>query len=184
MTTSRTTGRGAHTLATLAFAWGVLGAAAAPHGISAGTVGNGWQDGTDPAEGIYSEADEVLERGLAMAESGDWEEALEYWVEARHELADEGLFDPRIAVNFVDLATFNASREHYEDATRMVLWGFSGYGLGLGREAVLGEVRRIIPLLEEADSARWTRLLAEESPELPLLIKRFWIEKDRPPPRS
>lgn len=125
-----------------------------------------------------AEASDFYERGTALKEQGDWQGALSLWQEARREL--EG-YDPRIGVAFIETATEELAFEHYETASEMFLWGFSGTDLESYRETVAAEVARLLPVLPARDTAEWNRLLESGDADLLREIKRFWIEKDPTP---
>lgn len=123
-------------------------------------------------------ASDVYERGMALKAQGDWQGALSTWQRARRET--DG-YDPRIGIAFIETVTEELAFEHYETASEMLLWGFSGTDIESHRETVAAEVARLLPILPARDTAEWNRRLESGDPGLLREIKRFWIEKDPTP---
>lgn len=148
-------------------------------GSAAPAAGHGVQD--SDGSSVPVEERDPFQRGRDLEEVGAWERALDVWREARHELSAEDIYDPRIGIAFIDVATENAAEEYYEEASEIFIWGFSGTELAPYREAVLNEVRRLLPIVEDEDSVRWAELVEDPDPDLLREVKKFWIQKDPTP---
>jgi len=122
----------------------------------------------------------AYELGMDLRAQGDWMAALDLWEEASDFLTAPA--DPRIAVAFVETALENGDESRYGPACEMVLWGLSGHEYPpYLRDSLLGELERVIPLIDEDQVAPWVALRDSSSDRIARELKRFWIEKDPTP---
>lgn len=122
------------------------------------------------------QAQDYYEEGVRLAEQGRAVEALEIWQQAR-----EGTPDPRIGIAYLELATEENLSEHYEQATEMYYWGFSGNSVASYREVLDEEIERIGPLVEDATLSRWQDLAGDDASALADEIVGFWRHLDLTP---
>ncbi|NGP77011.1 GWxTD domain-containing protein [Balneolaceae bacterium YR4-1] len=89
-------------------------------------------------EGYYN-------RGLIELEEGNFEEALQIWLEAKSNLEDS---DFRISQTFIQLATKEKLEDYYTAASEIYYWGLSGKIVDSEKEALQNELTLLRPLLE------------------------------------
>ena len=121
------------------------------------------------------------ERGMALVERGDAEDALTLWIAARDSLSAEGAEDARIGTAFIRAVTESGLERFEEIATVMFYWGFSGVATEQTREEILAEGRRTFTLVDSAAVEYWDAIGRQDAGGLALAVKRFWIERDPTP---
>ena len=140
-----------------------------------------------PGSVVAQDSDGLYEQGVALEDEGKWREALEVWASIADSLVGTGQSDPRAGVAFMATAVDRGAEDRLEEGSALYLWGFSGSNWNEEHleQAVEDEVRRIMPLLAERDSARWEALLGEEpTVAAARRVARFWLEHDPTPETS
>ena len=122
-----------------------------------------------------------FERGRALADSGNVEQAVAVWLAARDSSVATGMPpDPRIATAVAQLAAQDGMERYREAASALFYWGFSGRPIigPEGREEILAEGRRTFELVDSAVADSLNRIGNEDPIGLAMSIKKFWIERD------
>lgn len=120
--------------------------------------------------------------GKLFANSDQWEKALRTWYQGRVALEMQGISDPRIGINFIELATEKRAAQYYGSASDMYLWGFSNFDFDEHASTVRLEIQRLLPLLPESEREEWQKALdAGDAKAIYHLIRNFWLERDPTP---
>jgi GWxTD domain-containing protein len=124
---------------------------------------------------------DYYEEGIKLKTSGDWQKALDAWLQGKEVLAEQDESDPRIGIAFIELATEKNAAARYEQAGDLYVWGFSHCDLKVFSEEIAKEIERLAPLLSDNEHKTWRSDLARGDASLNVKIKNFWIEKDPTP---
>lgn len=127
---------------------------------------------------------QAFDRGRALADSGNVEQAVTVWLAARDRSVETGLPpDPRIATAVLQLAAQDGMERYHQAASALFYWGFSGGPIlePESREEVLAEGRRTFALVDSAVADSLHRIGNDDPERLAMLVKRFWIERDPRP---
>jgi GWxTD domain-containing protein len=121
---------------------------------------------------------EWLEQGLLAEFRGEYEEALNIWIDAREELDEP---DSRIGFEFIRVATEQELSDRYEDATDMYYWALSAPFININRAAVRQEIERLRPIIGDGMYRQWINWFEERDETLASDIRGFWIQMDPTP---
>jgi GWxTD domain-containing protein len=135
----------------------------------------------DPAPLAAQETGDPLQQAQRWLDAGSPEAALDIWEAAQDSLYFQGISDPRLGIAYIQTATEYSLDREYDTASRLYIQGFTETDMDRFGDTVEEEVRRIQPLLSEADSAAWEALIEERDPAILLELRRFWINKDPTP---
>ncbi|MEX2573683.1 MAG: GWxTD domain-containing protein [Balneolaceae bacterium] len=127
--------------------------------------------------GQFHDAD-WFEQGLLAEFRGEYEQALNIWMNAREQLDQP---DSRIGLGYIRVATEQEMDDHYETATDMYLWAISSPFTGVNRAAVRQEIERLRPLLGDGIYRQWLNWFEERNQNLASDMKGFWIQMDPTP---
>jgi GWxTD domain-containing protein len=134
----------------------------------------------NPIYGSSQTVNDLLQRGLELEESGQYEQALEVWRSAYTELEIPSL---AIGREYIRLATKQNLRSHYETASSIYLWGLTAEKIEPNRLALEQELSMLEPLTNRQTVRDWRKLLEENDPALYDMLLAFW-QRLNPTPAS
>jgi GWxTD domain-containing protein len=129
------------------------------------------------ASAQYHDA-EWLEQGLLAEFRGDYEQALNLWIDARQELEDP---DSRIGLEFIRLVTEREMSDYYEIASDMYYWAVSSPFTDYNRAAIRQEIERLRPITGDGIYRQWIKWFEEGDQRLGTDMRGFWIQMDPTP---
>lgn len=121
-----------------------------------------------------------LKEGLKHKANGEWEEAVNVWIQAWHKFRDEEP-DFRIGSELLQLVTKEQVDNYYSLATQVYMWGLSVQDVKIINDYLTDEIHHMKPLLTEHEFKSWESYLINNNPELLIEIKQFWIDRDPAP---
>ena len=123
--------------------------------------------------------DSVFQEGLRLLEENQREEALNLWEDASEDPTVNP--DPRVGIAFLETVVEEEDEGRYDLAFQVFLWGLSGVDPNPFRSTVLEELDRILPILNEEETPRWTALKDSSTVTIARELRGFWIQKDPTP---
>lgn len=121
------------------------------------------------------------ELGLRLKKSGDWQKALQVWLDGRAALDREGRSDPRIGFGFIELATERGATDYYPAASELYFWGLERYDMARFEQVIREELERMAAILDRRQRTEWNKLLSAHDPALNDTIITFWARQDPAP---
>ncbi len=127
--------------------------------------------------GQYHDAD-WLEQGLLAEFRGEYEQALDIWMDARDELDKP---DSRIGFEYIRIATEQEMADYYEKATEMYFWAISSPYKSVNRAAVRQEIERLRPIVGSGMYRQWINWFEERNESLASDLRGYWVQMDPTP---
>ena len=125
--------------------------------------------------------DDAYLRGVAFIEEGNWQDALNLWIETRDSLSSIGETDFRISRKFIEVATQQQRTDLYTLASEFYLWGLQSQDIDYVFEDVLEEVRMMEPILPESLYRDWRSMIQNRDKKIFSEIRGFWLHNDPVP---
>jgi GWxTD domain-containing protein len=139
--------------------------------------------GAQPAEQqvVMIDHRDYYDEGITLKASDDWQRTLDIWMQGKAVLEAKGESDPRIGIEFIELATEKKAQAYYEQACELYEWGFLQADLKKYQTEIEMEIERLAPILTENEYKAWRSDLEKGDTALRTKMKAFWIERDPTP---
>lgn len=120
----------------------------------------------------------LLQQGLEAEAAGNYEKALEIWLQAKPTLEHPSL---AIARNYMRVATEQKLSDYYKAASALYQWGLSGDEVAPNKPALETELAFMDPLLEKETRKQWEQMLENNNPEIFSAMAGWWAARDLAP---
>ncbi len=127
--------------------------------------------------GVIAQPTGTYQAGVALRDSGHWQEALATWTNGADSLRSEGRADLRMAIATLELTGAKEAGEFYEPATLAYYRALDSEQV-TNQEVLAAEVGRVAPLLPPDEAKTWQKLARKSDPALLRKMKAFWVQKD------
>ena len=119
--------------------------------------------------------------GMVMIDEGNWESALNLWIETRDSLSAIGEADFRIARKFIEVATQKERADLYSLASEFYMWGLQAQDVNSLHDEVLEEIRMMEPIIPESLFRDWNAMIQNRDDKIFAEIRGFWVLNDPVP---
>ncbi len=125
-------------------------------------------------------SDSLFQIGKEQLDQGNYKNALKIWDKAYnfYHKNDEYDSDPRLGILYIHTATRHNLKDHYRQASKIYLWGFSKQCNPAYENQISLELERIKPLLHKNDYSRYKKKLSSNLPQVCKAINKFWESLD------
>ncbi len=120
-------------------------------------------------------------QGLQQIRAGQWQEGLRIWAAGYAMLDSLRVVDPRIGFGFIEVATANGAESFYQLACEIYDWALTSPNPLAYRTSYAQELRRLQPILDDTQYARWQEMLAAGDTTFLAELRAFWRDKDPTP---
>jgi GWxTD domain-containing protein len=115
---------------------------------------------------------------MEYIEKGEFEQAINYWIQVREQLEYEGRADFRIGQAVIEHVTKNGAENLYPLASEFYYWGLKSSSLDYCLDEVRLEIEMLEPIADDSTYISWQALVKEEDPAILSEIKKFWVSKN------
>ena len=123
-------------------------------------------------------SEDYFDEGLEYLERGNWEEALNLWIDVRDSLRAIHQSDFRIGQKFIEHVTAEEHSHLYPLASDMYLWGLHSQNIPFVKNELEKEIEMLKPIIPEQIYNRWRDQIQQNDESLFSEIKGFWIEQN------
>ena len=123
-----------------------------------------------------SDPDDFYTIGLEYINKGNWQDALNLWIEVRDSLRAIGKSDFRIGRKFIEFTTTEELTHLYPLASEFYLWGLQPQDVNKIKNELLEEIEMLEPIIPEDIYTRWKNMATRDDLAVLSEIKGFWIE--------
>lgn len=124
---------------------------------------------------------DAYQYGVVLIEEGNWQNALNFWIEARDSLSDIGESDFRIGRKFIEVATQKNRTDLYTLASEFYIWGLQAQDINKAFVEVVEEVQMMEPIIPESLYRDWRAMVQNRDEKIFAEIRGFWILNDPVP---
>lgn len=116
-----------------------------------------------------------------MIEEGNWQNALNLWIETRDSLSAIGETDFRIARKFIEVATQNQRTDLYPLASEFYMWGLQVQDIDRVYDELMEEIRMMEPIIPESLFRDWRSMIQNRDDQIFADIRGYWVLNDPVP---
>jgi len=123
-----------------------------------------------------SDPDDFYDIGLEYMNKGNWQDALNLWIDVRDSLRAIDESDFRIGRKFIEFATTEELSHLYPLASDFYIWGLQPQDVKKIQDELLEEIDMLEPIIPEDIYTRWKSMANRHDSTVLSEIKGFWIE--------
>lgn len=125
-----------------------------------------------------TDVDGYYSQGLVEQEKGNFEKALQIWIEAKNNLKEP---DFRISQSFIQLAAKENLEDYFTVASEIYFWGLNGQIDDVEKEALLNELDLLRPLIERKRYRNMEDRIEDSDSSVLKQIANYWNSLDPTP---
>lgn len=133
---------------------------------------------SERAEAVQSDNYQI---GVTMIEEGNWQSALNLWIETRDSLNAIGESDFRIARKFIEVATQQERTDLYPLASEFYIWGLQVLNISGVYDELMEEIQMMEPIIPESLFSDWRSMIQNRDDKIFADIRGYWVLNDPVP---